>query len=84
MLTMCGQLQREEENLCAQRGLVQGQEVQTFSIAANDHLLLQFQKCLQSNGVSFFLLNPVTSNSVINLVSDIFRAMVRLRQPSTA
>jgi len=51
MLTMCGQLQREEENLCAQRGLVQGQDVQTFSIGLNNKLSLQFQQLLQNDGV---------------------------------
>jgi hypothetical protein len=39
MQIMCQQLQREEENLCAQRGLVQGQDTQTFSIFFNEILL---------------------------------------------
>ena len=38
MQTMCQQLQNEENNLCAQRGLVQGQDVQTFSMSLHGNV----------------------------------------------
>ena len=44
MLTMCQQLQREEENMCAQRGLVQGQDTQTFSIFFHQNLMDKWKK----------------------------------------
>lgn len=50
MPTMCQQLQREEENLCAQRGLVQGQDTQTFSIFFH-HVLLDKWRKLQTSQV---------------------------------
>nr|CAH0112295.1 unnamed protein product [Daphnia galeata] len=53
MQIMCQQLQREEENLCAQRGLVQGQDTQTFSIFFNEILLEKLIKLKnQSSGTS--------------------------------
>ncbi|XP_046440894.1 meckelin-like [Daphnia pulex] len=61
MQTMCQQLQREEENLCAQRGLVQGQDTQTFSIFFHETLSDKWRKLIknQSSGTStlFFKLN---------------------------
>lgn len=51
MPTMCQQLQREEDNLCAQRGLVQGQDTQTFSICFHQNLLDKWRK-LQSSTVT--------------------------------
>lgn len=44
MPTMCQQLQREEENLCAQRGLVQGQDIQTFSVYLSKQFLEKWTK----------------------------------------
>lgn len=51
MPTMCQQLQREEDNLCAQRGLVQGTDTQTFSIFFHQNLLDKWRK-LQSSTIS--------------------------------
>jgi hypothetical protein len=59
MQTMCQQLQREEENLCAQRGLVQGQDTQTFSIFFHETLSDKWRKLVknQVTSIYFYLLS---------------------------
>ena len=44
MHSMLLQLKREEENLCAQRGLIQGQDIQTFSISLHRVLIDKWNK----------------------------------------
>ena len=46
MQTMCQQLQKEEDNLCAQRGLVQGQDGQTFTLSLHSNLIEAWSRLL--------------------------------------
>ena len=52
MATMCQQLQREEDNLCAQRGLVQGQDTQTFSMRPYQSLMEKWRKLAKAPAIS--------------------------------
>lgn len=61
MPTMCQQLQREEENLCAQRGLVQGQDVQTFTMRLDKNFAEKFKKIRKSA-------QPNSSQVRVNLI----------------
>ena len=46
MLSMILQFKREEENLCSQRGLIVGNDHQTFSILAPKNLRMFYEKLI--------------------------------------